>query len=322
MIVALQPSYWQQIVAGLVVIVPTLILGGFLLGWFRRSVLEPRAAGRRWPEGARGLRPVVEIVVDTQRRLAGGGRPERAAEFFGWGQAIRFGLVVAACAVIPVSTGLVLTQPNLGLYALAVLLVGDAFVSMLGWRDDAGSLACLLRCGLAAVIGLMGGVVHAQWGTASVAEVVAAQANGAIGGISSWGLPTLAVHPLAYAVAIGACFMTMTLMASSRAAQAGGTVGLVAQLVNQAWTIAMSAWLVATFAGGGAVPWGIDNPGTRQVVSVVLFATKTLLAALGFAWVQATWPRRSVRGVRVLLVAGALVGVSTIGLTLLARHLA
>jgi len=321
-IVGLQPSYWQQVAAGLAVIVPTLIVGGFLLGWFTRSVLEPRAAGRRWPEGARGIRPLVELVVDAQRRPAARGRGEHDDSLLEWKQSARFGLVVATCAVVPVSTGLVLTQPGLGLYVLAVAMGVDALVVRVGAGHGADATTrCWTRVGLAGTLALAAGVVHAQWGTASLAAVVVAQADGAIGGVDVWGLPTLFVHPLACAIAVAACFMTLDSMADLPALRAGALPRVLALLVNQAWVLAIAAWLVAAFAGGGAVPWSIDNPGTRHVTSIAVFATKTLLVTLALAWARATWPRVQSSLLRAVLAGGAVVAAASIGLTLLIRSL-
>lgn len=322
MITGVQPSYWQQVAAGLVVIVPTLLAGGFLLGWFTHSVLEPRAAGRRWPEGARGVRPIVELIVDTQRRAvpqAGRTVPDDRLE---WAQALRFGLVVATCAVVPVSTGLVLTQPGLGLYVLAVALGADALVQrVVSAATDDADTRLWERVGLAALIALGAGVVHAQWGTASVAAVVTAQADAAIAGIDVWGLPTFVVQPLVAPAVVAAGFLTIRVMAHTAAPRAGALTGVLARVVDQAWVIAISAWLVAAFAGGGAVPWTIDNPGTRQVVSVAVFATKVSLVTVTLAWARATWPEVQVRTVRVLLAIGGVVGGTSIALTLLTRHL-
>ncbi len=341
MIVGLQPSYWQQVAAGLAVIVPTLVVGAFLLGWFARSVLEPRAAGRRWPEGARGVRPIVELVVDIQRVEAMPADRSATEDRLVWSQALRFGLVVAAGAVVPVSTGLVLTQPGLGLYVLAIALALDACIEYLGpppggnhgldaaTPDRVQSPAApdrtarvSLRAGMSALIALAAGVVHAQWGTGSLPAVVAAQAGGSVGGIDVWGLPTFAVHPLVAAIAVAAGFVTIAAMAPAASSRVGALPGLVAQLVDQAWVIAIAAWFVAAFAGGGAVPWSIDNPGTRQVTSVAVFATKTALVTVAFAWARAIWPVVSSRAVRTLLVIGAVAGTASIALTLLVRHLA
>lgn len=340
MIVGLQPSYWQQVAFGLAVIVPTLVVGAFLLGWFTRSVLEPRAAGRRWPEGARGIRPLVELVVDTQRAAAVVGSRVGSEDRLVWSQTLRFGLVVAACAVVPVSSGLVLTQPGLGVYVLAIVLAMDAIIEYLGpgpvgnrplgaAGPDRSMTPCppdrtgrlWVRVGTSALVALVSGAVHAQWGTGSLSAVVAAQAGGAIGGIDVWGLPTFVVHPLMCAVAIAGGFTTIVMMSDAAGSRVGALPGLIAQLVDQAWVVAIAAWLVTAFAGGGAVPWPIDNPGTRQATSVAVFATKTLLVTVAFAWARATWPGVQLRTVRFLLVVGGVLGTATIASTLLIRHL-
>lgn len=328
--VALQPSYWQQITAGVVVIVPTLIVGAVLLGWLCRSVLVPRAAGRRWPEGARGVRPVVELLVDLQRRSGVTGADRR-----GWSQAGRFGLVVAACAVVPVSTGLVLTQPGLGLFAVAVALAADAGFEWIGVRSATGGgdrdgadspaphAATMLwtRIGLAALVGLATGVVAAQWGTAVMGRVVAAQADAAVGGNSLFGVPTFVVHPVVALVSVAALYATIVTMAQSAAIRDGGPTGVFAQVVNDAWVIGLAGWWVAAFAGGGAVPWTVANPGTRQVLAVAVFATKAVAATIALVWARATWPTISLRKVRGLLALGAAAATVTLAGTLLIRSL-
>lgn len=328
--VALQPSYWQQILAGLVVIVPTLLVGSVLLGWLARSVLVPRAAGRRWPEGAWGVRPVVELLVDLQRRSVVAGAERRL-----WWQPVRFGLIVATCAVVPVSSGAVLTQPDLGLYVVAVALFADACIEWAcarGTNDGParrgagdsgvhGVDGVWARIGLAALIGLTTGVVAAQWGNASMSRVVTAQADAAIGGNSLWGGPTFVVHPFVALFSVLALYATIVTMSDAVATRDGGPSGVFAQVVNDAWVIGMAAWWVAVFAGGGAVPWTVANPGTRQVLAIVLFATKTVAATIGLVWARATWPIVSLQKIRVLLVFGAATAGAAIALTFLIRSL-
>lgn len=322
MIVALAPSYWQQILAGLAVIVPTLAIGAVLASWLSRSVLVPRARGRRWPEGARGVRPLVELVVDAQRRPAPLDDHAHSQDRHEWAQCVRFGLVVATCSVIPVSTGGVLTQPGLGLYVLALGLIVDATIGAFATGgSEMGRLRLWVRIGLAMVLAATAGVVHAQWGTASVVGVVTAQANASIGATDVWGLPTFVVHPVVCAVGVLGGFMTIQMMAAEPAHRAGALPGLLAAIVDHAWIVGVSAWFVAAFAGGGAVPWTIDNPGTRQVVSVVLFATKTALVAFGFVWAKATWSGLMLRTVRLTLAIGAIVCGIALGGTLVIRHL-
>ncbi|MBS1846785.1 MAG: hypothetical protein JST73_00760 [Actinobacteria bacterium] len=325
MIVGLQPSYWQRIVAGLVVIVPTLVVGAFAISWFTRSVLEPRAAGRRWPEGARGVRPLVEVVVDAQRRPVVADDRTGSEDRLVREQVARFGLVAASCAVLPVSTGLVLTQPHLGLYTLAIVLLIDALLDGLvvaPARDtNAARLGDPARIGLAALLALAAGVVHAQWGSGMLPSIAAAQAHAVVGGTHIRGVPTFVVQPLGFLVASAACFVSVVAMADGPAVRAGALPGLCARLVNASWMLAIAAWLVATFVGAGAVPWKVDNPGTRQVVSVVVFSAKTVLATLALAWARATWPSVPVRTVRLLLALGSGVAVGSIAMTLLVRHL-
>lgn len=316
---ALQPSWWQQLVFGVGVIVPSLLVGAVLLGWLSRSVLVPRAAGRRWPEGTQWFRPLVELVVDAQRSPAGDGR---AADVFV--QAVRFGLVAATCVVVPLSAGAVVARPGLGVYLLAVGLVVDALLIGAAARtrsggDGAADLVCWVRMAAAALVALAAGVVQTQWGTGSLAAIVAAQADRSIVGLSIWGLPTFAVQPLMALVAVLAVWVTVVAMPQSPARTAGAAPRLLSDIVDQAWVVAAAAWLVCAFAGGGAVPWGIDNDGTRQVVSITLFALKTVTVTVLLAWARATWPHVRVRTVRALVVVGGIVGVVSIGLTLVVR---
>lgn len=317
----LEPSWWQQLVFGLAVIVPTLIVGAVLVSWLDRSVLVPRAAGRRWPEGTRWFRPLVEIIVDIQRTPSGGVHPVDT-----YLQAVRLGLVAATCVVIPLSAGAVVARPGLGIYLAAVALAADACVT---WgvarrRSPAGSAVEAgfgVRLAAAGLVALATGVVQAQWGTASVYAVVAAQVDRSIVGLSIWGLPTFVVQPLTASFAVVAVWVTVVAMPAGVAREVGAAPRLSSDIVDRAWVVALAAWLVTVFAGGGAVPWGIDVDGTRQVVSIAVFATKTTLVVLALAWARATWPTVRVRTVRALVVIGGVVGVGSIGLTLLIRAL-
>ncbi len=317
MIAVLQPSFWQRTVIGLVVVLVVATPAAHLMGWFARTVLEPRAAGRRWPEGAYWLRLVAEPLVDLQRRSAGPPPDSR-----GVATGCRAGLSLAGYAVIPVSTGLVVTQPGLGLFVLPVVSGADAlaiWVATSPWERGIDALAT--RVGTAVVLGLMGGVVAAQWGTASFAHLMVSQGHTSIFGVAGWGLPTALVHPVAFGVAVVALHCANVGIASTQAATRGGAVGFVAGLIDQSWLLLGAAWLVGAFLGGGTVPWGIANDGVRHAVAVVVFSAKWTVVALGFAWARATWPDVSVRAVRWLLAVGAVVGVVGIAATVGIRHL-
>lgn len=320
MTATLQPSWWQQLTFGVGVIVPTLLVAALLLGWLDRSVLTPRAAGRRWPEGTRWFRPLVELVVDTQRHPVGGDRPALA-----YLQAVRFGLVAATCVVVPVTAGAVVARPGLGVYLLAVALVVDALLVRAVERpiapgdaaDDDSSF--WVRVATAGLVALAAGVAQAQWGTGSLYRIVAAQADRSIAGLSWAGLPTFVAQPLAAVVAVFAVHLSLVAMGGHRAGADGAAGRLLSAIVDQAWVVAAAAWLVCAFAGGGAVPWGIDDDGTRQVVSVAVFATKVTLVTLLLAWARATWPTVRVRTVRSFVLVGGVVGVGSIVLTLVIR---
>ena len=130
----------------------------------------------------------------------------------------RVGLAFAALAVIPASTALVVGQPGLGVFVLPVVLVLDALVVQLGsTRIGPGAgdgperveqrEATVARVGIACVLGLVGGVVVAQWGSASLPVIVHLQATGSVFGVAGWGLPTAWAQPGAFLAAVVGVFL-------------------------------------------------------------------------------------------------------------------
>ncbi len=283
MIAVLHPSFWQQSAAGLVVTFAVVMPFVVALWWLERAVFVPRAASRAWAEGSR-LRPIVEGIVALQRRGAPGGQSDVQL-------GVRVGCALAICAVVPLSNGLVTAQPTWGVLVPAGALLVDAIVHR-----------SVARVGLAALFGLVSGAVAVRWGSSIVTEIVRAQADANV--------MTLLVQPWLAVVAVFALHATFV-DATSRPTS----------LADMALVVAMSGWMVAVFVGGGAVPWPVDNPGTRHVVSVVVFTTKLFVVSLLFVWARVTWPTVSVRWVRQLLLCGAGVTVITLGATALIRSL-
>lgn len=277
MIAVLHPSFWQQSVAGLAVTLSVIVPCVVGLWWFERAVLVPRAASRAWVEGSR-LRPLVEAVVAVQRRAAPGAQDDVLV-------GVRVGCALAICAVVPLSSGLVSAQPTGGVFVLAGALLVDA----LAHRS-------MERVGLAALVGLVSGAVAVQWGTSVVPEIAHAQAHSNV--MTFWIQPWLAAVAL---FALHATFVDMRSRPSS--------------LADMALVVAVSGWWVAVFAGGGVVPWPIDNPGTRHVVSVVVFMAKLTVVSLLVVWSNVTWPTVSVRWIRQLLLGGSGVTVVALGVT-------
>lgn len=317
MTASLQPSYWQQLVFGLGIIIPTLLVGALVLGWFETSVLRPRAAGRRWPEGARWVRPLVEIVTDIQRRPVA-----TTATAGAYLQAVRFGLVAAVAATVPMSAGLVVTQAGLGLYAFGVLLAADALVTGFGERvpwNAQPATARWIQLAVAGVVLLAAGTVQAQWGTGSLAAVVTAQADRGIAGLQIWGLPTFVAQPLMAVFAAVAAHAATVAMTDTATHRRGALPGWLAEVVDRTWLVVAAAWLVAAFGGGGAVPWDIHGDAQRHAVSVAVFLTKVSLVAIGLAWARARWPTVPVRAVRGFLVVAGLCALIVIPVTLVIR---
>ena len=189
----------------------------------------------------------------------------------------------------------------------------------IGPERDAGRETIAARAGVACVLGLVGGVVVAQWGSASLPAVVHAQANGSVFGVAGWGLPTAWVQPGAFVVAtIG---VVLVGVAPHRSAEAGGPRGALLRVVDALWVVAAVAWLVTCFAGGGSVPWTVQVDGVRHVISSLALLVKVGLGCVAVVWARETWPSVTTRLVRTYLGVGAAVAVISIGATVLLRHL-
>lgn len=322
-LLAIAPSYWQQVAAGLAVVLTVALPLGVVLEYLRLVVFVPRAAGRRWPEGAGWggvARIPAEVVVDLQRVApAVEGRDADLADV---AVSVRVGLALATFTVIPLSTGLVVVQPHLGVFLFPVLLAGDAAITAALWvrvgsmpRADAVGRAAG-RVGGAALLGLVAGAVAVQWGSASMTEVVAAQAHARAFGIAGWGVPTALVQLPALLVAATMLHVTgVALSPAAAEAPLAGSRGVIERLAASVWIVAGAAWLVACFAGGGAVPWDVSNDGVRHVLSATLFLAKLALVGLVMVWARATWPEVTASFVRRALLVGAAVAVGSIGVT-------
>lgn len=320
LMLAVEPSYWQRTLFGLVgvlVLCPALAIGVLYL---RRVVTDPRAAGRRWPEGAGpagSARVPVELFVDLQRAEASTS-PADVADAL---TAIRVGLLFLALATVPLSTGLVVTQPGLGLFVLPVVLllisVIDAAQSGL---NDAGTIRMATRIGAACMIGLSGGAVAAQWGSSALPRVIAAQAHGAVFGVAGWGLPTAMVQLPAFVLAILAIHATLARVdvESDRAVRADAR-GAMTRVGDGLLTVACAAWIAVAFLGGGAVPWEISNDGVRHVVSATLTVSKVAVVAAVLTWGLSRRPVIAVPHVRRMLLVGVPTLVVSIGATMAAR---
>jgi NADH:ubiquinone oxidoreductase subunit H len=325
------PSWWQRTLFGLVALLAVVVPLGVVLLVVRTVVLAPRAARRRWPEGAGwgGLRRVpAELLVDLQRTA----QPAQgaAADVADVLVAVRFGLAFVALAVVPASSGLVVSQPGLGVFVLPAVLVLEALVVLLGAKlvrepsrlgdpTEVAVQAAVARIGVAVVLGLVGGVVVAQWGSASLPEVVRAQSHGSAFGVAGWGLPTAWVQPLAFGVACIGVFLAG--LEPHGASGIGGPRGVVHRIGDEVWVVAVVAWLVTCFGGGGSVPWTVSVDGVRHVVSVGALLVKVGLGCVVLVWARESWPAVSPRQVRAFLLAGSVVSVVSIGATVPLRHL-
>ena len=324
LMLAVEPSYWQRTlfgVVGVLALCPALAIGVLYL---RRVVTDPRSARRRWPEGAGPAgtaRIPAELFVDLQRSDPSAS-PVDVADAL---TAIRIGLVFLALATVPLSTGLVVAQPGLGLFVLpAVLLLIGLVDAVRSGRNDVGTIRMAARFGAACVVGLSGGAVAAQWGSSALPQVIAAQAHGAVFGVAGWGLPTAIVQLPAFALAILAIHATLArvdvdgddgadlvVRADSRGAMNRVGDGLL--------TVVCAAWIVVAFLGGGAVPWGISNDGVRHVVSAMLMVSKVAVVAAVLTWGLSRRPVVTVSHVRNMLLVAVPTLVVSIGVTVVAR---
>ncbi len=263
-ILAIDPSYWQRTAAGLLAVLVVGLLVAVAVEALARIVFAPRAAGRRWPEGAgRGgiLRIPAAMVIELQRRTPA--LEGRAADLADGAVAVRVGLALGTLAVVPLSTGLVVAQPGSGLFVLPVLLVADAVVLAVlqvviadpaardRRRADAAERA-LVRIGAACVLGLSGGAVVAQWGSASLPVVVAAQAHTAAFGIAGWGLPTALVQLPALLVACAMLHLVAVRLSPAAAERPlGGRAGssTASPVRCGSWRVLRGWWCASWVAG-------------------------------------------------------------------------
>ena len=329
----IDPSWWQRTFFGLVGVVAVVVPLALALLIVRTVVLVPRAAGRRWPEGAGWgglIRVPAELLVDLQRAAEPSqGKDADVADVL---VAARAGLAIASLAVVPASAGLVVAQPGLGVFLLPFVLVLDALVVLLGSRlvgdrtrasellsRDRSADAAVAKIAIACILGLFGGVAVAQWGSASLPAIVEAQARGGVFGVTGWGLPTAWVHPMVFsAAAIGVHLVGLELQPAARV---GGARGVMLRIVDELWVVAGVAWLVTCFGGGGSVPWAISVDGVRHVVSALALLAKVALGCVVLVWARVTWPSVSPHQVRGFLVAGSGVAVLSLGATVLLRSL-
>lgn len=321
-VLAVEPSYWQRTlfgVVGVLALCPALAIGVMYL---RRVVTDPRAAGRRWPEGAgpAGVARIPgELFVDLQRSDPSASSTDVAEVLC----AIRIGLVFLALATVPLSTGLVVAQPGLGLFVFPVVLVLISVVddAHAGW-SEAGTIRMATRVGAACVVGFSGGAVAAQWGTAALPQVIASQAHGTVFGVAGWGLPTAMVQIPAFVFAILAIHATLARVdvGTDRQFRADAD-GAMTRVGDGLLSVVCAAWIAAAFLGGGAVPWGITNDGVRHVVSATLMMSKVVVVAAALTWGLSRRPVISVLHMRRILLIAVPTLVVSIGVTIAARAL-
>lgn len=333
MLIAIAPSYWQQTLYGIVAlaaIVPGLALAVLYL---EAVIFGPRAAGRHWPEGAGWaglLRLPVELLTDLQRSSPPN---DRAHADLGDGlMAVRLGIVFMSLAVIPVSTGLVVAQPGLGIVVFPVVVALDAVIGYLTLRllplppdvgqDERRARGESLLAGqiaAACLLGLSAAVVAVQWGSAALPRVVEQQAHTGVFGVAGWGLPTGVVQFPAFVVAVVA--LRLTFVVAGATFGAGGARGAAGRIARATMVVAGAAWLTVVFLGGGGVPWQVANDGVRHVVSAVVLITKTSVILLVLIWWTVRQSEPTGGAVRRLIVGGAVVAVGSIGVTLALRSL-
>lgn len=319
-LVALQLAWWSRVALGTVVlamVLPALVL---TLATLRSVVWAPRSAGRRWPEGAGwgGLtEPVAALVRAVQREdhlpSVTSGRALDAAA------AVGLGALVATAVVLPPIPSVAVADPLLGLFVLPLLAAVALAADAVGAREAGviGLARARLRVRLCGVVAIAGAAVAvaAQWGSASLRDVAAAQAGHRVVGVQWLGLPTFLVQPIACAAAL---FGTHLLVSRGPVGlpddrRSTGLRRLVWQSTDLVALLAGSAWVSVVFLGGGALPWTGSGGGAATVLGVVVSVTKLTVVAFGLSWSTSRWPcqrtvavERAVFGMVVpLTLAGA-----------------
>ncbi len=320
-IFAVQLAWWTTVIVGFVASVTVLALVVPAWGTVRRTILLPRREGRRWPEGsgwgALEVPPAATVRSLVREDLLSARSDRRQADA---AVAVSLGVAVAALLTVPVSPAAVVADPALGVFVLplcaTLAVVADAWgasgVGPTWWRRPR------LRVRGAGVVALWVSAlaIAATWGSASLLDVVAAQAHAQVAGFDGWGLPSALVQPLG----CGAALLALHLLASDGDQAlvgvdvASGLRVLLSRVAEVALLAAGAGWVVTTYLGGAAVPWAVTDSGARTALGGALLLLKLIVVLVGLSWSTSRFPHvgavAAERRVFIGVVPATLLGVA------------
>ena len=288
------PCWLSWLVAGLVIIVllvNAVLLGAAVFSWMERKLIgkfQNRVGPNRWgPFGV--LQPIADLVKLLFKEDLTPGTADRWVFL-----AVPIGMVapvILMLAVVPFAKNTALANLNVGvLYILAVTSITSIAIFMAGWSSNnrfalfgaARGVAVLISYEVPVVVSLLGVVMLA--GSMSLAEVVTAQT-----------LPFIIVQPLAFVVFVAGTTAELNrtpfdmaeaeseLIAGYHTEYSGIKFAMI-QAAEFGGVMAASAVIATLFLGGWEGP-------IAHWLGWLWLLIKTLVVAMGFIWVRATFPR-------------------------------
>ena len=288
------PCWISWLVAGLVIIVllvNAVLLGAAVFSWMERKLIgkfQNRLGPNRWgPFGV--LQPIADLVKLLFKEDLTPGTADRWVFL-----AVPIAMVapvILMLAVVPFAKNTALANLNVGvLYILAVTSITSIAIFMAGWSSNnrfalfgaARGVAVLISYEVPVVVSLLGVVMLA--GSMSLADVVTSQT-----------LPFIIVQPLAFVVFVAGTTAELNrtpfdmaeaeseLIAGYHTEYSGIKFAMI-QAAEFGGVMAASAVIATLFLGGWEGP-------IAHWLGWLWLLIKTLVVAMGFIWVRATFPR-------------------------------
>jgi NADH-quinone oxidoreductase subunit H len=310
LIFAIELAYWQQTVIKVLVaavLIPTtaLILGIVFLfkmmSWMQ-SRMGPQEAGPR------GL---LQLAADGLKFLQKEDIiPDRADRFvFKAAPVVVLASTFLTYVVLPAGPDLIIEDLPTGIFfAMPVSSLSVIGVLMAGWSSsNKYALMGALRAGgqliayeLPLILAVMGVVIQA--GSLSMQDIVWAQADGSIFGVSGVGLPFILTQIVAFVIFMAAIQAELTQPPFDMPVAESEVVGgfhveytgfrfLFFFLGEFATAFAFAAIAATLFLGGWWVP-GIDpNSALANIVGPIALFAKIMLVSFLIFWFRFTYPR-------------------------------
>lgn len=308
---AIELAYWQQttirLLAGLVAVL--LLTGGvvylylFKFVSFMQSRLGPMEAG---PYGS--LQLLAEVGKWIQKEDIS---TKDADKFiFGLAPAVVLVSTFLMFVVIPAGPNAVMADLGTGIYyVLAISSLSVIGILMAGWASaNKYALMGALRAGgqliayeLPLVLGVLGVVIQA--GSLNLQDIVYAQSNGEIFGISAIGNPYILTQFVAFAIFMIAVQAELTQtpfdmpiaeseLVAGYQVEYTGIRFLVYFISEFATAVGFAAIASTLFLGGWQIPvsWGFSRTAMHLIGPIMISLKAVFLVGVVF-WVRFTFPR-------------------------------